>query len=393
MRILLVTDWNRLHGGAEAYIGWLRSGLRDAGDDVRLLTSSAGSAAGGTADYVAYGSERVAEQSLLQIANPFAVRQLRATVSKFRPDVVLVNMFAHHLSPAILHALSHLPTVLSVSDYKCVCPIGSKLQPDGSICGVNAGAVCYRVGCVSRLHWLRDLPRYAVLRSGVKKMSRVLACSRWVQRELEKEGIASDVMRLAVPPPSAGYRRSPAEHPLFFFSGRLDREKGVGILLRAFAEVKKEVPGARLRIAGRGAERDRLDELARDLDLENEVTFIGWLEPVGIEAEMSRAWALVAPSVWAEPLGLVALEAVVRGVPVIASESGGFGETIEEGVTGMLVPNNNVPVLAARMLDIAHGRTFPSHRVPDDAVRRIAKERDFVQHVGRMREIFGELLQ
>ena len=51
MRVLLITDWNQGHGGAEAYLSWLRSGLTAAGDDVRLLTSSAGSAAGGTAEF------------------------------------------------------------------------------------------------------------------------------------------------------------------------------------------------------------------------------------------------------------------------------------------------------------------------------------------------------
>ena len=58
MRILLVTDWNRGRGGAEAYATWLRQGLREAGDDACLLTSSAGTAADGTADFVAFGTHR-----------------------------------------------------------------------------------------------------------------------------------------------------------------------------------------------------------------------------------------------------------------------------------------------------------------------------------------------
>jgi len=177
MRVLIVTDWNRGQGGAEAYIGWLRAGLIDAGDQVRLLTSSAGSAADGTAEYVAYGTERAAAQVFLQIANPFAVRSIRRAVREFRPDVAFVNMFAHHLSPVIFHAMGDVPIVLAVSDYKCVCPIGSKLRPDDSICASPAGWVCHEAGCVNLAHWIRDQPRYALIRSAVDRAARAVNLS------------------------------------------------------------------------------------------------------------------------------------------------------------------------------------------------------------------------
>ena len=100
---------------------------------MRLLTGSAGTAGDGTADFVVFGTERVAAQVLLQIVNPLAVAGVRRAVRQFKPDVALVNMFAHHLSPAALYALGGVPTVLVVSDYKAVCPVGSKLLPNGSI--------------------------------------------------------------------------------------------------------------------------------------------------------------------------------------------------------------------------------------------------------------------
>jgi hypothetical protein len=60
MRILLIIDWNRGRGGAEAQAALVRQGLMDAGDEVRLLTSSAGTAGDGAADYVAFGTSRTA---------------------------------------------------------------------------------------------------------------------------------------------------------------------------------------------------------------------------------------------------------------------------------------------------------------------------------------------
>jgi hypothetical protein len=100
----------------------------------------------------------------LQIVNPFAVAAVRRIVRDFKPDAALVNHFAFHLSPAVLSALHPVPTVLSTMDYKAVCPIGSKLLPDGTICHQPAGLVCWRGGCVSLPHWLRDQPRYALIR-------------------------------------------------------------------------------------------------------------------------------------------------------------------------------------------------------------------------------------
>ena len=369
-------------------MSWLRSGLESAGDEVRLLTSSAGTMGDGSADYVAYGATSSSQQALLQIVNPFAVRGVRRAIGDFRPDVVLVNMFAHHLSPAILHSFSGVPAVLTITDYKCVCPIGSKLRPGGELCKSHPGWECHSAGCVSVLHWLRDQPRYALLRAGMSRIHSVISCSAWVQKALAFEGISSTFIDLPVPGPSPAYERLPSSDPVFFFCGRLDIEKGVDILLRAFARVRRDCPRSTLRIAGRGPEREGLIAIARDLGIHDSVAFLGRLSSARVEAELARAWVLVAPSVWAEPLGLVALEAIVRGVPVIATASGGFAETVDHTISGFLVPNGDAETLAARMAEIATRRSFPDQRVPIEVVARIAERHDSVRHTNRMREIF-----
>lgn len=383
MRILLITDWNRGRGGAEAYITLLRDGLKGAGHEVRLMTSSVGTAGDGTAEYVAFGSESLASRTFLQIANPFAVIALRRAIEEFRPDVVVVNMFAHQLSPAILRATGSIPIVLMVSDYKCVCPIGSKLRRDASICASQPGWVCCSTGCVSLPHWLRDQPRYALIRSGVAHAARVLACSEYVKRELALSGIDSDCVYLPVHRPSLTYRRCRSTLPRILFSGRLDREKGVDRLLHAFSLSLAENSGAQLRVAGQGPERASLESLARELRITENVEFLGWLEPPRIELEIASAWALAAPSLWPEPLGFVALEAVSRGVPVIASRVGGFAETLEEGVTGILVPNGDVSALSGAIAAVISGRAFQDG-VPDEAARRVIGRHDVGSHIKRM---------
>ena len=77
----------------------------------------------------------------------------------------------------------------------------------------------------------------------------------------------------------------------------------------------------------RGEQRSRL--IAVELGIGGAVRFEGRVSFGAVEAALSKAWALVAPSVWPEPLGLTAIEAITRGVPAIATATGGFAETVE----------------------------------------------------------------
>ena len=392
MRVLLVTDWVRARGGVEAYTTWLHAGLIAAGDEVRLLTSATGSAGDGLADFRAWGTERQVGQAFLQVVNPFAVAQVRRALREFRPDVALVNTFATQLSPAVLHPLRAVPTVLSLHDYKAVCPTGCKLLPSGERCRVQAGLVCWRAGCLSLPHWLRDQARYTLVRAGLRSVDRVVVGSRWMRDEFARNGVQAEHVPLPVPAPGTAFRRSPAATPTFVFCGRLQPEKGVPLLLRAFARLHRDVPSARLRIVGRGPDGPAIASLIEALALGDAVSMPGWLDPAALEAQLVDAWALVAPSLWAEPLGFVAIEAIVRDVPVIASELGGLGETIERGTSGLLFPNGDETALYEEMRDVARREAFPSHSLPADARRRVAERHDLARHVERVRAIFREMV-
>jgi glycosyltransferase involved in cell wall biosynthesis len=391
VRVLLITDWLQGVGGAERYIVAVREGLRGAGDEVRLLTSDVGTAGDGSAEYRARGSERVMAKVVLQLANPFAVTAVRRAVREFRPDVAFVNMFEHQLSPAIFAALGAVPTVLSVTDYKGICPVSSKLLPDDRQCHDPPGLICWRSGCLTAPHWVRDQARYALIRAGRKRTRRVLACSRWVRDELARHGIQAEHLPLPVPPPRPEFRRLASERPLFVYCGRLDRTKGVPLLLDALARLKQSVPRAHLRIVGEGPLRRSLEDRVRELGLDEMVTFRGLVPPDLVEHELADAWAAVVPSLWAEPLGLVALEAILRGVPVIASAAGGLGETVEHGVSGLLFDNGNEGELARHLEAVASARVFPTHAIPDAVVQRMTRSHDPDLHTERLRGILMTL--
>lgn len=126
--------------------------------------------------------------------------------------------------------------------------------------------------------------------------------------------------------------------------------------------------------------------MADRLNQSGAISFAGWRDPAGVEEEIASAWAVVVPSRWAEPFGLVAVEAMVRCVPAIVTDHGGLAETVEHGVSGLLVPHDDVPALAAALEGVATAATFPAHRLERDV--RIHAEHDLARHVRRSRERF-----
>lgn len=387
MRVLLITDWTANEGGIETYVQRVSQTLRREGHDVRVLTSSVGSAAREPADYVAFGTDNPAAQVLLQIANPFAMARVRTAIRDFRPDVVQVNMFEKYLSPGIFSALRRVPTIALVHYSKPVCPTALKMLPNGTVCDVPAGLVCWRSHCVGLAEWLRDRPRYGLIRSGLVHTARVLACSQWMASQLRLSGIAADPIPLPVPPPEPGFLRAPSGEPEFLYCGRLNWEKGVDLLLRAFARVVATRPAARLRVLGDGPRLAALRTLAEDLGIGGAVSFEGRASFGGVEMALGRAWALVAPSLWPEPLGLTAIEAITRGVPAIASAGGGHAETVEHGVSGFLVPNGDEQALTGCLVRVVDRGPVS---VPEAVVRTLRSRHDPVHHTALLTAIFRE---
>jgi glycosyltransferase involved in cell wall biosynthesis len=146
----------------------------------------------------------------------------------------------------------------------------------------------------------------------------------------------------APPPPT-----SPSGDTLFL--GRLSREKGVDLLLRAWAIVKNR--NRRLVIAGTGPEESFLKKLASDLNLAN-VVFAGFLDKEQQVSLWSNSSTLVVPSIWDEPFGMVVLEAWAKERPVVAYAKGALPELIQHGVNGLLADPFSVEALAKNIQEL-----------------------------------------
>jgi glycosyltransferase involved in cell wall biosynthesis len=367
VRVLLVNDYAPPVGGAEVQTLALRDALRERGHDVRLFASTA-ERDGTRPDYACFGTTSRL-RGLVQTANPAAYLALRRTLAEFRPAVVHVRIFLTQLSPLILPLLRDVPSIYHVAWYRAVCPIGTKLLPDGTECTVRAGVVCRRNGCLPSHEWTARMAQRGLLRRWLSAFDRILAIGEGVERHLRADGIdgvqlfPNAIPDLPARPPLVG-------PPLVAFAGRLTREKGVDVLLRAFASTRRRIPEARLVVAGEGPERARLEGLAHDLGLAGHATFAGKLARTELERMLAGAWAQALPSIWREPFGNAAGEALMRGTALVASETAGVARLIDDPEAAVLVAPGDVDRLA-------------------DALARVLGDREVAERIGARGRAFA----
>ncbi|WP_448616410.1 glycosyltransferase family 4 protein [Modestobacter sp. URMC 112] len=136
-----------------------------------------------------------------------------------------------------------------------------------------------------------------------------------------------------------------AARPRIGYVGRLAPQKQADVLVRAFGRMREE---ADLVVVGDGPDRDVVEQLVRDSPAADRITMRGFVEHSAVPAVLCSLDVLVLPSAY-EEMGSVLVEAMVAGLPVVASDVGGIPEVVGHGVTGLLVPPGDVDRLAAAL--------------------------------------------
>jgi glycosyltransferase involved in cell wall biosynthesis len=184
-----------------------------------------------------------------------------------------------------------------------------------------------------------------------------------LQAALDLGAAASRTVRIPMgasePPPDSATAAMPVRAsfrqgagPLLVFVGRLIEEKGADDLLHAIAILSKNWPDIRALLVGDGQARAELKQLAARLGVAERVTFIGWVDASQVPTYLAAADVFVGPSKrspqgWQEAQGLSFVEAMLSGVPVVATDSGGITDLVRHEVTGLVVPQNDPASIAA----------------------------------------------
>ncbi len=186
----------------------------------------------------------------------------------------------------------------------------------------------------------------------VRESDSLIACSASMRDEITElfgPGLAEitvirngiDAARWAFAP-----RRPRTGPPELLYVGRLEYEKGVHDAIAALPRIRRRHPGTTLSIAGEGTQRDWLAGQARKHRVLTATTFLGRLDHAELLRRLHQADAAVLPSHY-EPFGLAALEAAAAGTPLVTSDTGGLGEAVIHGRTGMCCAPRDVVGLAA----------------------------------------------
>ena len=335
MRVLHVHQKAGFHGGVEQILFDTARGLTELGWPQGLLHSDPEPQAG----YVAAFEQASDRTGMLE---------------EFAPDV----LFLHKLEDAemVRQLAASRPTVRMVHDHDLVCLRRHKYFPISTrVCDRPAGISCYLHLCViQRAPAGSLLP--VTLKSTAERHSAIrahdgircfLVGSEWMRRELAVNGIPREKIEIVPPIPAALAnicRVPPSNSPEILFVGQVIRGKGVDLLLQALHKV---APPWHATVVGEGNHLEACQRLAQQLGIAERVRFAGWIPHGELRPLYEGAAVAVVPSRWPEPFGMVGIEAMARGRPVVGFAVGGICDWLEDGVTGLLVGEADTDGLAS----------------------------------------------
>ncbi len=394
MRLLVgCGQWN-LIGGSERYARELVSELATRGHELIVLYGD-----GDPQPHAGVRFERF--EALAPLAAPAKTRgSLRRRLAVLAPDLVL------QLTPCAAWIVSEYqraaPYARFVQDHTLFCPGLNKLLADGTPCRTPLGRICleryflgsgchgFRATAGRRPVW-KAIQRLRVKRREFALHERahlLLVASEYMRGELLAAGAPPERVVVlpyatlaatgaspprALPGDTQKFLAAQAgEGAVLVTAARLALpDKGVDVLLEILGRIAQPF---RAVIAGSGPAREELERSVSERGLSSRVHFCGWLEAGQMETLYTAADAVLIPSTWDEPFGLVGIEAMAHGVPVVAFDVGGVGQWLEDGVGGWRLQRGDV---AAFVRAVERLRDDPQTAERAGAAGRVRVERDF----------------
>jgi len=308
-------------------------------------------------------------------------RWLDAVAAEVKPDIIHLHRF-HAGFPALGAWLGGRtePIVFTAHDAELVCPVATLTLPDGTACPGGILPRCQFTGCEVGVGLPLNLAKRRSFDTHVKNRVRSFICvSHATQSIFESLGYRpTSLVRPMIPVP-AEPARLPAGPFTVGFLGRFERQKGVEVLLNAFAIVRKRRPDVRLRFAGSGP---------FPIPKGDGISVDGWVPD-------SHRWfegihILAVPSLPWENLGNSPIEALANGVPVVVTDTGGLPETV--GDFGTVVPSGDPSRLATAVLQLMDQYT-EARSVALAGRAWVAEEFSTERHLERLLAIYSAALR
>ena len=233
----------------------------------------------------------------------------------------------------------------------------------------------------------KERPIYRnLLRDGLNSADFITACS---QDLLQTAGVADQHHAQAVPngvDTTKFADAPPYQHnrPYLLTVARLVHKKGIDVLIDAVAQLQTDAVD--LLVVGDGPERDALEASVKKHQLENRVHFLGRVSPDKIPSLLAGCTLFVLAS-RQEPFGIVLLEAMAAGKPVVATRVGGVPEFVTDGETGRLVPPDD-PIALASAIEQVLENSAESTRLAHTAQQMVEQQYNWAQQTERFLTIY-----
>jgi len=306
MRILRLHSFEGRPGGAERQIEWANEELRRRGHSVLTFSFSD--------PYAGWETAPKRGSFVSDLRSPEAWRRVNNAILGFTPDVIHLHHFQAYFG-SIAKALGQtkVPIVFTAHDAEVVCPISTLVLPSGTKCEGGIELRCQLTGCeVGYGLALNLLERRTFDRLRIKTY---IAPSRAIQEMLSLHGYEPTVH---IPPIVPVHTIYPPREPtgVVGFLGRIEPPKGLPFLVSILRKIRETRPMT-LDIAGDGS---------TPVPDEPWITKRGWLDGSALDTWWRGIDVLAVPSITWENYGLVAAEAVMRGVPCVVADVGGLPE-------------------------------------------------------------------
>lgn len=337
VRVAMLTGFAPRVGGAERQAERLARALIDRGARVRVITPRESDTLPERDEVNRIPVHRVAYPRVRGIGVAVLLARIFADLLRGDDDVIHVHIPGPMLVPAVLTgSIRRMPVVLKFANF----------SPERGI-WVEVPAGFARRWAIERA--ARHVHGIVAISSRIASMA---GDAGWSQVARIPNGIDLDALSgKSISRAQASCSLGVEGDPIVLFVGRLHRQKGVDVLLEAWAGFVKQRPRARLLILGDGPEASDLRREADTLGIAPSVEFRGSRKDVGLH--YAAAQIFVLPSRY-EGFPNVMLEAMVAGCPVIASCVSGTEDAIENGRNGLLVPPGESEPLLEALLQLSH---------------------------------------
>ncbi len=343
MRVLYLSDRLSTRGGADHHLLQLVSWACGAGHEVTVACGR-----------VAPDVDLPCRATAVRVRGLAAAGASEAGCDRLA-DLLSVAEVVHLqnvMNPVAIHAASSTGrAIATVQDHRVLCPGPGKTLPTGARCHQPMGeAVC--TACLPEPDYRRRMLRRTRARRDALRGARLVVLSRYMAEELEAAGLPGAEV---IPPwvETGRPRRSAGE--AFLLGGRLVHHKGPADALGAWRFSGRPLP---LRVAGAGPLECEVEGAER----------LGWLGRAELAGELRRARALLFPARWQEPFGILGVEALAQGTPVVVADVGGTREW--SGAGCVRVPAGDVAAMAAAVGQLAADEGF-ALRLGEQGRRRV----------------------